>query len=222
MPHMDRNSAKTSPWLSYRLRKARPDSEMIVGSYGGHPRGIRSHQWPRCAVCNAPMCHMGQIDAGPWVDLGGWARMSLFICHATGGRCEDWDPWKGANRVVVQRVRDDNLYDGPPTVRVYRRVPLTIDGPTDERQLMQEVQDSDRPLKSALQSIQHDKLGGGAVWLHGDDTPQSPSNNGPMRLVLQMTTEVVAFDITRGGMAYVFIDPWDTSEEAPRLLWQGG
>src|SRR5690606_14604312 len=117
---MDETSNKLSPWTSFRLRRAEPDDAQIVGAYGGPPRGIRAPQWPRCAVCGQPMCHMAQIDAGPWVDLRGWARMSVFICHATGGRCEDWDPWKGSNKVLLQRVRDDNLYDGPPTVRVYR------------------------------------------------------------------------------------------------------
>ena len=164
---------------------------------------------------------MAQVDAGPWLDLQGFARMSLFICHATGGRCEDWDPWKGANRVVLQRVRDDNMYDGPPTVRVYRRVRLTIDPPVDEAALMREVREEGMPMKRVLDALRHDKLGGGAVWLMGDDTPQSPSGKGPMRLALQMTTELVAFDITRGGMAYVFLDPHDTSDEAGHLLWQG-
>ena len=38
------------------------------------------------------MCRMAQIDAGPWLDLGKFVRVSVFICYATGGRCEDWDP----------------------------------------------------------------------------------------------------------------------------------
>jgi hypothetical protein len=211
-----------SAWLSYRLRRATQDQEVTAGSFGGHPRGIRSHQWPRCRVCGAPMCHMAQIEGGQWVDLGGYARMSVFICHAQGGRCEDWDPWKGANKVVLHRTLDDNLYDGPPTVRVYRRMRLTVDPPLDESQVLREVKDRGVPLKSALAGLKHDKLGGGAVWLHGDDTPQSPSGSGPMRLALQMTTDLVAFDITKGGMAYVFLDPFDPSEESARMLWQGG
>jgi hypothetical protein len=215
-------SDSTSAWLSYRLQRSTQDTDVSVGAFGGHPRGIRSHQWPRCKVCGAPMCHMAQIDGGPWVDLQGFARMSVFICHAQGGRCEDWDPWKGSNKVVLHRTLDDNLYDGPPTVRVYRRMRLTVDPAIDEGAVMKDVQDRKVPLKSALASLRHDKLGGGAVWLHGDGTPQSPSGQGAMRLVLQMTTDLVAFDITKGGMAYVFLDPFDTTEEAGRLLWQGG
>jgi hypothetical protein len=165
---------------------------------------------------------MAQIDAGAWLDLRSWARLSVFICHATGGRCEDWDPWKGANRVVLQRVRDDNLYDGPPTVRVYRRVKLTVEAPLDERELMGNVNQEGLPLRDALELLRHDKIGGGAVWLHGDDTPQSPSGQGPMRMALQLTTELVSFDITTGGMGYVFIDPHDDSEDSARMLWQGG
>lgn len=219
---MDDTPVKLSPWLSYRVRKAGPDDQPNIGAYGGHPRGIRAPQWPRCSVCGQPMCHMAQIDAGPWIDLRGWARMSVFICHATGGRCEDWDPWKGANKVLLQRVRDDNMYDGPPTVRVYRRIRLTVEPPTDERALMQRVQEQQLALDAALQDLKHDKLGGGAVWLHGDDTPKAPSGAAPMRLVLQLTTDIVTFDITRGGMAYVFLDPNDDSDGAGHMLWQGG
>ena len=211
-----------NPWHSYRLRRVERDDQTVVGWYGGHPRGIRAHVWPRCRICNSPMCHMAQLDAGPHLDLGGWARMSLFICHATGGRCEDWDPWKGANRVVLQRVKDDSLYDGPPTVRVYRRMQLTVDRAIDEQQLMAQVKNQGLALTDALEQLRHDKLGGGAVWLYGDDTPESPTDRGPMRMVLQLTTDLVTFDITSRGMAYVFLDPHDDSEDGARMLWQGG
>ena len=216
------NESMSPTWLSYRLRKADPDADSVVGAYGGHPRGIRSHQWPRCEVCGAAMCHMAQIDSGAWLDLQGFARMSLFICHATGGRCEDWDPYRGANKVLLHQVRDDNLYDGPPTVRVYRRVQLALEPAIDESALFREVKEKNLPLKRVLESLRHDKIGGTPVWLTGEDTPQSQTGSGPMTLALQMTTDLVAFDITRGGMAYVFLDPNDPSEEAGRLLWQGG
>lgn len=211
---------KITPWHSFRLRKARP-GETIIGALGGHPRGVRAHEWPRCAVCGAPMCHMAQIEAGPWLDLGGFERMSLFICHATGGRCEDWDPWKGSNRVVLHATRDDTLFDGPPTVRVYRRLVLAVEEPRDELELMIRVKDEGLPMAKALEQLRHDKLGGGAVWLHGDSTPQSLEGEGPMRMVMQLTTHLVRFDITPKGMAYVFIDPNDKTENAGRLLWQG-
>ncbi|MEZ4318627.1 MAG: hypothetical protein R3F61_14025 [Myxococcota bacterium] len=211
-----------TPWHSFRIRKAKSDAKVIIGAYGGHPRGIRAHQWPRCAVCGAPMCHMAQIEAGPWLDLGPHTRMTVFICHATGGRCEDWDPWKGANKVLLSKMRDENLYDGPPTVRVYRRQLLTVDQALDERAVMSQVRTHGVPVADALEQLRHDKLGGGAVWLHGDDTPASPTGQGPMRMLLQITTDLVKFDITSGGMGYVFLDPYDASENAGRLLWQGG
>jgi hypothetical protein len=213
---------KTTHWVSHRVLRSTSPSDVSVGAYGGHPRGIRSHQWPRCRVCGAPMCHMAQIEAGPWLDLQGFARMSVFICHATGGRCEDWDPWKGANRVVLQRVRDDHLYDGPPTVRIYRRVALTCGPRVDEAATLREARDRGQSTKAALTALKYDKLGGTPIWLHQDDTPQSPTGQGPMRLALQLTTDIVTFDITRGGMAYVFLDPWDPTEESARMLWQGG
>ena len=39
--------------------------------------------------------------------------------------------------------------------------------------------------------------------------------------MMQLTTDLVAFDITVGGMAYVFIDSNDDSDDAAFLLWQG-
>jgi hypothetical protein len=165
------------------------------------------------------MCHMGQLDAGPYIDLGRFARMTIFICHATGGRCEDWDPWKGANRVVLQADADDNLYDGPPTVRVYKRRAIGLGQAVDERTLMDQVQRKERTLEDALREIKLDKIGGGAVWIHGDANPRNRWNR-PMRLIAQLTTHIVRFDITPTGMAYIFLD--DESEEGEaRLLWQG-
>lgn len=207
-------------WLSHPLRRAK-EGETVVGWYGGHPRGVPNELWPRCVVCGNPMCHMAQIDAGPWLDLAGHARMSLFICHATGGRCEDWDPYKGANTVMLHRHRDENLYDGPPTVRVYRRLILTTDPPVDELALMKRV-DQGVPMSDLLEQLRVDKLGGGAVWLQGDSTPMAGTGEGPMRLVLQLTTDLVSFDITPGGMAYVFVDPSDDSSAAAYMLWQSG
>jgi hypothetical protein len=164
---------------------------------------------------------MAQIDAGPWLDLGKYARMSVFICHATGGRCEDWDPWKGANRVLLHTTKDDALYDGPPVVRVYRRVKLVTDAPIDDAALLSEAKKTGT-LEAATTSLRHDKLNGLPAWLTGEDTPRSPSTKTRMRLLLQMTTSIVAFDITRGGMAWVFLDPHDETETAAKLLWQGG
>lgn len=147
--------------------------------------------------------------------------MSLFICHATGGRCEDWDPNKGANRVVLHDQLDDELYDGPPTVRVYRRCELTVGEPTDELAWMLEVKEKGTPMRQALRALRHDKLGGGAVWLAGDATPRARSG-APMRLVAQLTTELVPFDITSRGMAWVFLDPEEPGPNAACLLWQSG
>lgn len=195
-------SAADQTWI---LRKARRD-EATVGFFGGHPRGVRASDWPRCRVCGTAMCHMGQFRAGPALPLGSFEAMSLFICHATGGRCEDWDPWKGANKVVLHPRLDDVLYDGPPTVRVYRRVPLAAEGPRAEG--------------GRSEVSRGDKIGGTPAWLQGPATPPSPSGKGPMRLALQITTEIVRFDITESGVAYVFVDPWLPATPEGRMLWQ--
>lgn len=221
MASEENSRSRQASSLSFPLRKLeREGIEPLVGHYGGHPRGIRSTQWPRCRVCGAPMCFLAQLDAGPHLPLGPYARMSLFICHATGGRCEDWEPFKGANRVVLQRVRDDSLYDGPHTVRVYRRLKLTIGPEEDERELLRAALARGLSRREALGVLRRDKVGGGPVWWHRDDTPMSRAGTGPMVLLAQLTTQLVTFDITRSGVAYVFQDPHDAGEESAVLLWQ--
>jgi hypothetical protein len=194
---------------SFRLIK-QGAGEPLVGWFGGHPRGIHAQDWPRCRVCGAPMCHLAQINAGFWLDLGLFKRMSVFICHATGGHCEDWDPYKGANQVLLHREKNEVLYDGPPTVRVYRRLKLSVE-PCQQEQAVTEAQES---------CLDHDKLGGHPVWLQ-----QEPSLKGrdgqEMRLLMQMTTQLVKFDITDGGMAYVFVEEAVGSEPRVYLMWQG-
>ena len=163
------------------------------------------------------MCHLCQIDAGPWLDLGPYQRMSVFICHATGGMCEDWDPYKGANKVVLHREQNNMLFDGPPTVRVYRRFKLTVDEPYDESVIWESPEDE---RHAAVESLRYDKLGGGAVWLHRDASPLTVKGN-PMKMLLQVTTDLVKFDITNRGMAYIFIDTETAQEGRGYMLWQG-
>jgi len=163
---------------------------------------------------------MAQMDAGPWLDLGMYKRFTVFICHATGGRCEDWDPFKGANKVMLHRELDGNLYDGPPTGRVYRRTRLTVDPPRDEHEMVRQVEEDALPLENVLRELRYDKLGGGAVWIHNDATPAARSGQ-PMRMTMQVTTDLVRFDITPRGMAYVFVERNEDRVRAAYLLWQG-
>ena len=200
---------------SWQLFK-RDASEQVVGWYGGHPRGIRAQDWPRCRVCGAPMCHMAQIDAGPWLDLGGYQRMSIFICHATGGHCEDWDPFKGSNVVMLHTEKNNTLYDGPPTVRVYRRVTLTTRAAADEPTFGTVTESED----TRMSSYRYDKLGGQPVWITHSLGPVDRQGE-PLPLLMQMTTDLVKFDITSQGMAYVFLDARSGRDARAYLLWQG-
>ncbi len=213
---------RTDNWSSRRLRAAGADGGLVVGSFGGHPRGVRTSAWPRCAVCRAPMCHLAQIDAGPWLDLGPYHRLTAFICHATGGRCEDWDPRKGGNKVLLHADLDDAMHDGPPTVRVYRRVRLAAEPSVDERELFRIGKERGLTMPQLWESLRYDKLGGAPSWVHGDDTPQNLAGLGPMRLAVQLSTDLVAFDITKGGVAWIFFDPNEPTADAARMLWQGG
>jgi hypothetical protein len=143
--------------------------------------------------------------------------MSVFICHATGGHCEDWDPYKGANRVILHRDQNNVMFDGPPTVRVYRRYMLTVEASVDESALLDVSQERKNQV---LDGLQYDKLGGVPVWIHRESSPVERAGK-PLRLALQMTTDLIKFDITTQGMAYVFWEEGSTSESSALLVWQG-
>jgi len=200
---------------SWQLFK-RDANEQIVGWYGGHPRGIRAQDWPRCRVCGAAMCHMAQMDAGPWLDLGEYHRLSVFICHATGGHCEDWDPFKGSNAVLLHSEKNNTLFDGPPTVRVYRRVMLTARELSVEPDFGSSTQEED----PRLQTFRHDKIGGQPVWITHSVGPVNRQGT-PLPMLMQLTTDLVKFDITASGMAYVFFDARAGRDSRAYLLWQG-
>jgi hypothetical protein len=205
---------------SYRLRRAAPN-DPVVGAYGGHPRGVKHGDWPKCTVCKAPMCHVVQLDAGAWLDLGFYKRLTVFICHATGGRCRDWEPFSGANRVLLHGLIDDDLYDGPATVRVYPRRPLAI-GPAFDEQALLAHSTEDPESYERFKPIRYDKVGGAPAWLYEEDVPKLSGQPEETRMVLQMTRAIVPFDITDGGVAYVFFNPSGEVSQAAALLWQSG
>jgi len=143
--------------------------------------------------------------------------MSIFICHATGGHCEDWDPYKGANQVLLHKEQNEMLFDGPPTVRVYRRFKLSAESNTDESAIWALPAED---VQAAAEVFRYDKIGGEPVWIHWDSGPLGRDGT-PMRLLLQITTSLVKFDITKDGMAYVFLDESAGPEPRAYLLWQG-
>lgn len=198
------------------------DASSSLGWLGGHPRGITRDAWPECAVCSHPMCHLGQFNAVDGLDLGPYRRMSLFICHATGGSCEDWEPRKGSNRVLLHETLDDNLYDGPPTVRIYRRALLGAAGAADEKSIVRSVAASGGGEAAISAALRYDKLGGYPAWYGRDQTPHVHRDAEPMRMVLQLTPGLVGLDITPTGVLWVFIDASEGAPGGARMLWQTG
>jgi hypothetical protein len=165
---------------------------------------------------------MAQMDAGPWLDLGYFKRMTVFICHATGGRCRDWEPNGGANRVILHGLLDDDLYDGPAVVRVYRRHMLTIELGVDENVLLAKQLELAEGGEEALDAISYDKIGGIPAWLYEAKPSLMSTSPENCRLVLQMTRDIIPFDITEGGVAYVFFDPSGEAKDGAVMLWQSG
>lgn len=206
--------------VSHAIREAKA-GEPVIGWFGGHPRGVGEEDWPSCRVCGAAMCHMGQINAGPHLDLAGYDRVSLFICHATGGRCKDWDPNLGANMALLQRNCSDQLFDGPPTVRVYHRVKLTIEKGVDEAAIIESAGPGSVGERVIKTHLDHEKIGGLPIWHKKELTPMSTDGSEPMRMLMQFSTGIVQFDITESGVGYLFIDD-SPGAVAVKLLWVSG
>ncbi len=210
-----------NPWQSHRLKEA-TEGDDIVGAYGGHPRGIEESRWPRCGVCGQPMCHLAQLEAGAWLQLGHFARMSVFSCQATGQRCTQSIETSLVHAVLLHSESSDELLDGPATARVFPRVLLAVAEAIDERELWHDAQQRGHSANDMLRKLRADKLGGGAVWLQRDQAPVSPTGLGNMRLVLQMTTHLSAFGWPGKGLGYVFVDPHQPEAERGVFLWQAG
>ena len=168
------------------------------------------------------MCHVGQFNAGAGLQLGSYRRISLFMCHATGGACEDWDPTKGSNQVLLHTEIDDRLYDGPPTARIYRRVILGAAERVDEKSTVRSVAAAGGDEAAIGAALRYDKFGGYPAWRGRDQTPYVAENGEPMRLLLQLTPGLVGLDITENGVLWVFIDSAEGSPAGARMLWQTG
>jgi hypothetical protein len=210
-----------NPWQSHLLKEAAED-ETSVGAYGGHPRGIEEERWPRCGVCGVPMTHLAQMDTGPWLSLDGVVRLTVFCCQATGGRCAQTSQSDASHVVLLDRKKTDEMLDGPSAGCVFPRVSLAVAESIDERELWENVQQHGHSANDMLRKLRVDKFGGGAVWPRSDQTPVSPTGNGKMRLVLQMTTRLSAFGWPGKGLGYVFIDPHQPDDERGVFLWQAG
>ena len=90
----------------------------------------------------------------------------------------------------------------------------------DERAMLDAGRAAGASREGTLEALRHDKLGGFGAWKGEDPTPDSLVGEGKMRLLAQLTTQIVTFDITRRGVLFVFIDPQDRSPEAAKMLWQ--
>jgi hypothetical protein len=199
---------------SYPLQ-AVTSNDPVAGWLGGHPRGILGVEWPHCAICGAAMCHLGQFNHSEHFSLGIYRRASLFICHATGGNCEDWRHDNGANALILSRFVDHELDDGPETVKVYHRIELTTSAPVDESVLRVEGGLKGVRATALRAHIDGSKLGGFPIWRTPRAAPEG--KNGPMRFLGQLGTEILPFDITAGGMLFLFMDD---DEGLGAVLWQ--
>ncbi len=190
---------------------------VVFGDAPALPAGWR-FDWPVCAACGGPMCHLGQVPHP--VHAG--RRILLFQCGNEPGCCEDWEAERGANLAVVIPTDLALLPLQAPSAGL-----TALQGrwsghlrPSDAEtydQAMSQVRAEGLPGRSVL-----GQLGGEPDWIQDDETPQCPACGQAMRLAAQLEEGPdyrTAMNFG-GGCAYVFA--CDCPAATARFLWQCG
>jgi len=188
--------------------------------FGGHPVAPEGFVWPTCATCAAPMQFLGQLR------LDERRLLSLFMCQADPGQCEEWDADEGGNAAFVFEIADGlapvTPPDGETTLRghwggrVERRA-------VDEAALgeFETAYDVARSAWAAEHGRRRDvlgALGGEPAWIQGDETPACDDCDEEMTFAAQLEegpdyATAMSFG---GGCAYAFV----CGCGAAKMCWQ--
>ncbi|GAA1075901.1 MULTISPECIES: hypothetical protein [Kitasatospora] len=162
---------------------------------GGVPLAPAGTAWPHCATCGGPMQFLAQVlldDLGRHTGTGaadGRALLALFMCQNDPGGCQEWDARAGGNLALLLPVGgsgplplpplpdDHDEDDGDPRqLGAVRAVAYRPDPGGDY-----EAARLGRPDEALL-----GQLGGGPAWLQYDQTPDCPSCDRAMAMVVQL------------------------------------
>lgn len=202
--------------------------------FGGQPIWVNEPQWPLSAETGQPMRFICQIALTNGL-FGGTRAEMAYVFMTDGDEFVDgtWEPDGGENAVILQpgstTIPCSSIAEGPTLYRMVKKlfrrrlVPqpceFGITGPlVDEPDFAPESDrsqwDEDR-WEDYSKALSGNKLGGGPLFLQGEEFPGS----GSWRLLLQLDSTQVPFFVNFGdaGIGYVFLS--DDGARA-RFLWQ--
>lgn len=191
---------------------------------GGWPIGFAS-AWPRCRVCSHAMQFALQLNLRDPIAVSkkfAWAY--LFVCPhyendqaaPRGEPCPTWEPYGGANALILQPSAPGTMGDPPGDVtpfpeRAVDFVPYERDDEDEEEsgggaglinpkfmELLEEAEantpadaeDVEVELPAHWMAPKTIQMGGDPRWLQRPERPKCPKCRGPMKLLAQLDAEV--------------------------------
>jgi|SRR5882724_139364 len=204
-----------------------------VTKFGGQPNWLEKPEWPLSKANGEPMRFIGQIALEPELFGNIPGRMAYLFITDDPDVDDTWSPEGGENALIIQpgitEIKTEPLSKGPTFYRMVKKLfgaftlPETLefgarlslgDDPewTDDADKAKLPEDA---MEALNKSLAGNKIGGVPGFLQGDEFP----DGGPWKLVLQLDSANVPFDVNFGdaGIGYAFI-----SEDGKRgrFLWQ--
>ena len=187
---------------------------------GGSPIGF-SGIWPTCGACNHSMQFVLQLDLRhPVTVCGKFAWAYLFICPhyenyqaaPRGEPCPTWDPFAGANALILQASSSSTVAAAPGGVTPFpeRAVDFLPYEAEDEGEdgtglinpkFMELLEEAEANTPADAENVEVElpehwmapktvQLGGDPNWLQSPQRPKCPVCRGRMKLLAQLDAEV--------------------------------
>lgn len=187
---------------------------------GGLPTGVSEFEWPACRSCKGAMQFLAQIKLADSADesLNGRPQvLLLFQCQNEPGMCDEWDANAGGNAACLASVGTAAVSapeTGDTTLSSESFVTLkpydsSVATESEDDNYIDAVEDNENILG---------KIGGDALWLQGDETPDCDCGN-KMHFVAQLEERGGGgINFGGGGVGYAFV--CGVCEDKAKFLWQ--
>ncbi len=179
-----------------------------LAKVGGEPEPVGVLHWPVCAMCGAPMRFVFQLPHVPGqVDVSPYAAVYVFQCENPDTACYRAMPEDGANAAVPVLAGEPRVEGAHAAGVPYHPWSLGF-APAEEdtAALSVDVNEATREQLRALDRAQEEapesKVGGVAVWLNGEGTPECCGV--PARFVAQLSAMPFGLEFGDNGRGYLF------------------
>lgn len=224
--------------IRYDIKFVLSESQIIEATtkFGGQPVWLDVPQWPLSRETGNPMRFICQVALDEQLFPNSTGKMAyVFITDEEDYVDGTWEPNGGENSVIVQ---PSPMASGVPTAAIATgptlfdmvKVPGKDRLIPVEREYAVELALNDEPpyqieqarsswteeeVEKYAQGLEGNKIGGGPIFLQGDEFP----DDGQWNLLLQLDSTNVPFSVNFGdaGIAYAFIDP---TGQIGKMLWQ--